>query len=157
MSQKITSELLKSIGILKTTIESTQKELNKIAGQIDKINKINQKNEKNEITEINNSHEQDAGSVNGSGQKLAVEWILESAKLIKQNCSFIQQSDINSKIVDLKNDVNNVKVAYNNAKGLLKLNELDSLIETLVDTAKLQVDTLLFYNKFVNRLCTVTP
>ena len=143
-NNKITSELLKSIDKLKKKIKDTQTELIKIEGLINNINQIND----------SQSH---GDTVNVSGQKLAVDWILKSAKLIKQNCNFIQQSNINSQIVDLKNKVNNVKVAYNNAKGLLKLNELDLLVDSLVSTAELLVEILMFYNKFVNRLCTVTP
>jgi|TARA_B110000858_G_scaffold94343_1_gene108743 hypothetical protein len=143
-NNKITSELLKSIDKLKKRIKDTQTELIKIEGLINNINQIND----------SQSH---GDTVNVSGQKLAVDWILKSAKLIKQNCNFIQQSNINSQIVDLKNKVNNVKVAYNNAKGLLKLNELDLLVDSLVSTAELLVEILMFYNKFVNRLCTVTP
>jgi len=143
-NNKITSELLKSIDKLKNRIKNTQTELIKIEGLINNINQIND----------SQSH---GDTVNVSGQKLAVDWILKSAKLIKQNCNFIQQSNINSQIVDLKNNVNNVKVAYNNAKGLLKLDELDLLVESLVSTAELLVEILMFYNKFVNRLCTVTP
>jgi len=143
-NNKITSELLKSIDKLKNRIKNTQTELIKIEGLINNINQIND----------SQSH---GDTVNVSGQKLAVDWILKSAKLIKQNCNFIQQSNINSQIVDLKNKVNNVKVAYNNAKGLLKLNELDLLVDSLVSTTELLVEILMFYNKFVNRLCTVTP
>ena len=143
-NNKITSELLKSIDKLKKRIKDTQTELIKIEGLINNINQIND----------SQSH---GDTVNVSGQKLAVDWILKSAKLIKQNCNFIQQSNINSQIVDLKSKVNNVKVAYNNAKGLLKLNELDLLVDSLVSTAELLVEILMFYNKFVNRLCTVTP
>ena len=143
-NNKITSELLKSIDKLKKRIKDTQTELIKIEGLINNINQIN-------------DSQSQGDTVNVSGQKLAVDWILKSAKLIKQNCNFIQQSNINSQIVDLKNKVNNVKVAYNNAKGLLKLNELDLLVDSLVSTAELLVEILMFYNKFVNRLCTVTP
>jgi len=143
-NNKITSELLKSIDKLKNRIKNTQTELIKIEGLINNINQIN-------------DSQSQGDTVNVSGQKLAVDWILKSAKLIKQNCNFIQQSNINSQIVDLKNNVNNVKVAYNNAKGLLKLDELDLLVESLVSTAELLVEILMFYNKFVNRLCTVTP
>jgi len=147
-NNNIKSRLLKSINVLDKTIEETRTILDEIEKKISKINKIN----------ANNGQAKGGdSSVNKSGQKIAVEWILQSAKIIKLNCTAIQQSDINSKIIDLNNNVKNVKNAYENAKGLLKLNELDLLIGSLVSTAELQVKTLLFYNKFVNRLCTVTP
>jgi len=144
MSKKI-SKLQNSIDNLNKTIKYTQNVLDDIIKTIDLI-------------KIKNSQVKGVdGSVNGSGQKMAVKWILDSAKIVKNNCDSIQQSDINLQIVNLKNDVNNVKKEYDNAKGKLHLNELDLLVKALVDTAELQVKTLLFYNKFVNRLCTVTP
>ena len=143
--KKKISKLQNSIDNLNNTIEYTQNVLDEIIKTTEQI-------------KIKNSLVKGVdGSVNGSGQKMAVKWILDSAKIVKNNCDSIQQSDINLQIVNLKNDVNNVKKEYDNAKGKLHLNELDLLVKALVDTAELQVKTLLFYNKFVNRLCTVTP
>tara|TARA_B110000858_G_C17441679_1_gene310097 strand:+ start:97 stop:528 length:432 start_codon:yes stop_codon:yes gene_type:complete len=143
MNNNNKSILQKSIDALNIAITKSTEELNKIIINIQKINE---------------SKKKDAHTVTQNGQTIAVTWILQSATIIKENCNEIQQSNIDSNIVNLENNVNNVKVAYNNAKATMtNLNELSALINALVDTVKLQVETLICYKKFVNRLCTLTP